>query len=526
MVGVLLLAMQIDHEQSHGLIQAIQGLLTREQLDGAVQQAVAHQQSLLQHLINEKLLTATEIAKAIAHYFNLNYVNLSDYYNSALPIRYIHKEQLEKYSLLPLQKKQDFLIVAMSNPCYFHLIEEIKFKTALKTEIVIVAHDQLLLSINKIINKIFYDDFFKQKTIKENSVTALIDRILTDSIYRNVSDIHFEPMYHAYRIRIRIDGILHETIEPPKHLSSVIASRLKIMAELDIAEKRLPQDGRFTFRITNEMKRDCRLSTCPTLFGEKLVVRILNPHKHLLRMDELGLTPKSKQQFIEAIHKPQGLILVTGPTGSGKTISLYTALNLLNTTQKNIVTIEDPVEIQLDSINQVNIHHKAGLDFSKALRAFLRQDPDIIMVGEIRDYETAMMAIRAAHTGHLVLTTLHTNSAVEALTRLSNMGIAPYNIASSVNVIVAQRLVRKLCPQCKTKGCLLCTKGYNGRTGVFEVLSITPTIRKLIATNSPTTQLTKQARQEGMQMLWDSALEKVKSDITSLEEISRVIEKI
>lgn len=517
--------MPINHEHAHGLMQAIQGLLTQEQLANAVHQATVHQLSLLDYLISNNLLTAQKIAQAIAEHFNLHYANLAKYKNSQLPTQYIHKEQLEKYALLPLEKKHNTLIIAISNPHYLHLLEEIKFHTKLKIQIVIAAHDQLMLAINKAVNETFYHAFFKQKTMQENTVAALIDRILTDAIYRNASDIHFEPMQDVYRVRTRIDGILHETIQPTKQLALAIANRLKIMAALDIAERRLPQDGRFAFTMKTGMKRDCRISTCPTLCGEKSVIRILNPHKHLLNIDELGLSAASRQQFINAIHKPQGLVLVTGPTGSGKTISLYTALNLLNTIHKNIVTIEDPIEIQLDGINQVNVHPKAGLDFSTALRAFLRQDPDIIMVGEIRDYETAAMAIRAAHTGHLVLTTLHTNNTTEALTRLTNMGIASYNVASAVNLIIAQRLIRTLCPHCNAIGCLLCTDGYNGRTGVFEILSITSTIRTLIANNASAAQLAAHAQQEGMQTLWEAALDKVTAGVTSSAEIIRVIEK-
>ncbi len=518
--------MQINPEQTHGFTHAIQGLLTQKQLDDAVNEASARRQPLLHFLANEKLLNPETMAKAIADYFNLEYVDLTNYQNKELPIENFYQEHLQHYAALPLEKKDDTLIVAISDPHHFHLIESIKFQTKLKIQTVIAPYDQLTTFINKIINDLFQKDFLSPKNnSREASAVALIDRILTDAVYRQASDIHFEPMQHRYRIRIRIDGILHETIQPPIQLSTMIASRLKIMAALDISEKRLPQDGRFTFSLKTGLNRDCRLSTCPTLFGEKLVVRILNPHKHLLSVEELGLNEKSKRLFIDAIQKPQGLILVTGPTGSGKTITLYTALNMLNDIHKNIVSIEDPVEIQLNGINQVNVHPKAGLNFSKALRAFLRQDPDIIMVGEIRDEETANMAIRAAQTGHLVLTTLHTNSAAEALTRLVNMGVAPYNIASSVNLIVAQRLVRKTCLHCLSSGCQFCMSGYKGRTGVFETLGISSAIKKLIASNASAHRLAEQAQQEGMQSLWDAASDKVKAGITTPAEIIRVIER-
>ena len=280
---------------------------------------------------------------------------------------------------------------------------------------------------------------------EEAPVVTLIQRILEDAIHHDASDIHFEPFSDHYRVRMRIDGILHTITNPSIHLANAIASRLKVMSDLDISERRLPQDGRFTFQSSTSVSRDCRINCCPTLFGEKLVVRLLNPNKSLMDIDKLGLEKQDQKKLMTAIHQPQGLVLVTGPTGSGKTVTLYTTLNLLNAESKNISTIEEPVEIQLKGINQVHVNHKAGLDFSTALRAFLRQDPDIIMVGEIRDKETASMAIRAAQTGHLVLSTLHTNSAAETLTRLINMEIAPFNIASSVSLIIAQRLIRKLC---------------------------------------------------------------------------------
>jgi len=350
---------------------------------------------------------------------------------------------------------------------------------------------------------------------------------------------------------MRVDGILHNIIEVPATLTATITSRLKVMADLDISEKRLPQDGRFTIKLYNGFKKDGRLSSCPTLFGEKLVLRILSSDKKLLNINELGLEKEQLLIFNTALQQPQGLILITGPTGSGKTISLYTALSILNNLENNIVTVEEPVEIKLLGINQVNVNHKAGLDFSTTLKAFLRQDPDIIMVGEIRDLETANTAIRAAQTGHLVLSTLHTNSAAATLTRLINMGIPAFNIASSVKLIIAQRLVRKLCNHCKkisslsdqtlkklgiptsllplthyqAHGCQYCNQGYKNRTGIYELMTITHNLSRYILSESSANILAEQAHQNGMQSLWESGLNKIASGITSLEEINRVVEK-
>jgi type IV pilus assembly protein PilB len=357
-----------------------------------------------------------------------------------------------------------------------------------------------------------------------------VEQTLTDAIHRQASDIHCEPLADGYRIRYRIDGLLHEILKAPLELASAVTCRLKVMSQCDISERRLPQDGRFTFGVSNEQSRECRLSTCPTLFGEKIVIRLLDSNKKILSMDELGLNGKDKSIFLKSLDSPQGLILVTGPTGSGKTITLYTALSYLNRVTHNIATVEEPVEIQLPGINQVNINDKSGLGFAAVLRAFLRQDPDILMVGEIRDQETANIAIRAAQTGHLVLATLHTNSAAATFTRLINMGIAPFNVMSSVRLIIAQRLVRKLCDRCKVpnteicsplrdylaKGCEHCAEGYQGRTGIFEFLPISKENAALLSQQSS-------LEQQGIQTLWRSGLEKVSEGITSLQEIYRVV---
>lgn len=385
--------------------------------------------------------------------------------------------------------------------------------------------------------------------LDDAAIIRFLQQILIDAILNNASDIHFEPFENFYRIRMRIDGLLHEIIQPSADSAQRMTARLKVLSKLDIAEKRLPQDGRFTFSA-EKISKECRISSCPTLFGEKIVVRILDAMQINLDINQLGLESQQQQLFLQHILQPQGMILVTGPTGSGKTVTLYTALNLLNTLDKNISTVEEPVEINLTGINQVQVNLKAGLTFSTALRAFLRQDPDIIMVGEIRDLETAEIAIRAAQTGHLVLSTVHTNSAPETLTRLLNMGISAFNIASSISLIIAQRLVRKLCINCKqpqklpekallqagfqateindlkifmATGCKDCIKGYKGRIGIFEIMPISESLAQLIMAENNSLTIAAHARKNGMQTLYESALNKVRHGITSLEEINRVI---
>lgn len=378
------------------------------------------------------------------------------------------------------------------------------------------------------------------------SIVNLIDKILNDAISQHASDIHCEPYEELYRIRFRIDGLLYQVTTTQISLGQRLSARLKIMANLDIAEKRLPQDGRFTIKLTNNQKQDCRLSTCPTMFGEKLVVRILNSINIPLDIKFLGLDEKEQQLFLKYIQMPQGLILVTGPTGSGKTITLYTALNILNQSTKNISTVEDPIEINLHGINQVEVNHKTGLSFSKALRALLRQDPNIIMIGEIRDLETAEIAIKAAHTGHLVLATLHTNSAASSLTRLLNMGIPAFNLATAVSLIIAQRLARKLCIYCRQEqilptrvlmennlepnttpytpqGCEHCIQGYHGRTAIFEMLPIATSISALIMQHCNIMEIEKQMSMLNIPTLRTIALRKIQAGITSLEEINRII---
>ncbi|MFA6409412.1 MAG: ATPase, T2SS/T4P/T4SS family [Gammaproteobacteria bacterium] len=382
-------------------------------------------------------------------------------------------------------------------------------------------------------------------------VVKFIADILETAIHKGASDVHFEPYEKYYRVRLRIDGILHEIAKADLALTDQYSARLKVMARLDVAEKRLPQDGRFTLRLSKEQNSDCRISTCPTLFGEKVVVRILPSSSVALDLVSLGLNSEEQEIFLRAIKKPEGMILVTGPTGSGKTVSLYAALNILNAETRNIISIEDPIEIQLPGINQVEVHPKIGLTFAKALRSFLRQDPDVIMLGEIRDLDTAEIAVRAAQTGHLVLATLHTNSALEAVTRLLNLGVPVFNLAGSLQLVIAQRLVRRLCPHCKKEihfskekwqasalsvlpyskdqnicqavGCSNCNKGYAGRIGIFEFLPFTNQMGEVLLRGNDLNALAILAEQNGLQKLRMSAARKILEGVTSLEEVERII---
>lgn len=357
-------------------------------------------------------------------------------------------------------------------------------------------------------------------------VVAWLDTLLIDSVQQGASDIHLEPYEKNYRVRIRLDGLLKEVANLPVSAATRVTARVKVLSQLDISERRLPQDGRFNMTLPGAQAIDFRVSTCPTLFGEKVVIRILNPNCLILNLKTLGYEPHQERSFLEGIQKSQGLVLVTGPTGSGKTMSLYTALNLLNTPAVNISTAEDPVEIQMPGLNQVPIQPKIGLDFATILQAFLRQDPDIMMVGEIRDIETAETAVKAAQTGHLVLSTLHTNSAAQTLTRLMNMGISAFNIATSVVLIVAQRLVRRLCPYCQKAaepvGCDRCDKGYKGRIGIYEVVPMTPDLARLIISGGHALDMEDEIRRTGIDLLYESGMLKVQQGITSVEEILRV----
>lgn len=490
-------------------------------------------------------------AISIAQTYHLPLLDLNAFDLKYIPEKIINEKLIRAHQILPLGYDAQFIFLAVANPGCQNALNEIKFLTGLTPYCIVVEQHKLNTHIQQLLN-------IQELTALTNNpvendqdapIVRYIEMILMQALHKNASDIHFELYEKFYRVRFRIDGILYEIAAPPLEQANRITARIKILAQLDISERRIPQDGRFNFTDTNNNKIDLRVSTCPTLHGEKIVLRILETQHNLLLIAQLGLEPSQETIFLQTIKQPQGMILVTGPTGSGKTITLYNALHLLNTEAVNILSIEDPVEIYLPGINQVNINPKAGLTFATALRAFLRQDPDIIMLGEMRDLETADIGIKAAQTGHLVLSTLHTNSAAESLIRLANMGVAQYNIASSALLIIAQRLLRRLCEHCKQPdyidseillqqgfnhseltnltlyravGCDQCTHGYQDRIGIFELLQINKSIEQIILSNGSAIDIRDQACKEGMQTLRQSALNKVEQGITSLTEINRV----
>ena len=504
-----------------------------------------------------------DVASGFSQRFGLPLRELDRVSLDSLPLSLIHEKLITRLRVIPLYKQHSQLFIATDEPLNQASLKEIQFHTGMSVHPIIIEKDTLNSFIKRLLNaqesQGLETCFKTTKTLDEIEYTSEIDdapivkfvnRILMEAINKNVSDIHFEPYEHEFRIRYRLDGLLYQTSSHSISLAPRITARIKIMANLDISERRVPQDGRFKIPLSSEKSMNFRVNTCPTMSGEKIVVRILNPEATNLGIEALGFNAWQQHTFLRHIHRPQGLILVTGPTGSGKTATLYSALNSLNTIDVNISTVEDPVEIKLCGINQVNINPKAGLDFSNALRSFLRQDPDIIMVGEIRDVETAEIALKAAQTGHLVLSTLHTNSAAQTLTRLLNMGIPSFNIANSVSLIIAQRLVRRLCDACKlirndttpnslielgfssadaltlqfykAVGCHQCTHGYRGRMGLFEVLPMSKSLGQLIMSGGNSLDIQKLAIADGMRTIYQSGLEKIKAGLTTIEEINRV----
>ncbi len=523
-------------------------------------------------LVESKKLDSTTVAKVASDEFGVPLFDVSALDLEAAPIKLVSEKIITRHHVLPLYKRGTRLFVAIADPTNIQALDEVKFHTGLGTEPILVEEAKLSQAIEKVLEasdttladltgddglenlEILADEDDKgaggdEEGINDTPIVKFVNKVLMDAINRGASDIHIEPYEKTYRVRYRQDGVLHEVATPPLALSGRIGARLKILSKLDIAERRVPQDGRIKMRISRNRAIDFRVSTLPTLYGEKIVLRILDPASATLGVDKLGFEAHHKAAFMEAIHRPQGMVLVTGPTGSGKTVTLYTALNILNTMDRNISTAEDPVEINVSGINQVHINEKAGLVFSSALRAFLRQDPDIIMVGEIRDLETAEIAIKAAQTGHLVLSTLHTNDAPSTLTRLANMGVAPFNIASSVHLIIAQRLARRLCEGCKKRadipepallkagykkeeigqlqlytpvGCDGCSDGYKGRVGIYQVMPISEATQQLIMTGGNQLDIEKQGRKEGVFDLRVAALHKARVGVTSLEEVERI----
>ena len=549
------------------------GLLNEEEAGKAHEMALKKRTHFVSYLVENKILSSKDIAWSGSQEFGVPLFDLRSMDMEAAPLTMVSEKLIQQHNALPLVKRGNRLYIGVSDPTNLSAVDEFKFHTGINTEAVLVEEDQLHKAIEGALEQLdttmselmdadldnldissgedesARDKEASESGIDDTPVVRFVNKVLLDAINSGASDIHLEPYEKDFRVRFRSDGVLHEITSPPRSLAMRIIARLKVMSRMNIAERRIPQDGRIKMNLSRNRSIDFRVNTLPTLYGEKVVLRILDGAAAQIGVDALGFEEEQKKLFTEAINKPYGMVLVTGPTGSGKTVSLYTGLNMLNTPDRNISTCEDPVEINVMGINQVNVNPVAGLDFGTALRAFLRQDPDIIMVGEIRDLETAEIAIKAAQTGHLVLSTLHTNDAPQTLTRLANMGVPTYNIAASVHLIMAQRLARRLCEKCKKevdipkealqkagfreeqldglkiygpKGCDSCTGGYKGRVGIYQVMPISEEMGRLIMEECNSMQLQKQAHTEGVADLRESGLKKVASGITSLEEIDRV----
>ncbi|WP_041976801.1 type IV-A pilus assembly ATPase PilB [Ectopseudomonas mendocina] len=545
-------------------------LLDERTASNAQAQAARNKIPLVSYLVQNKLISSRALAEVAAEQFGMPYFDLTAIDKESQPREVLSEKLCRQHRVLPLYRRGNKLFIALSDPTNHQALTDVQFSAGLSTEALLVEDDKLGDALER-----FFDtgntgmedladvdlDGLDVEAVTDDKddagsggdaddapVVRFINKMLLDAIKGGSSDLHFEPYEKTYRVRFRTDGMLHEVARPPIQLASRLSARLKVMAQLDISERRKPQDGRIKMKVSKNKAIDFRVNTLPTLWGEKIVMRILDPTSAQMGIDALGYEEGQKELYMTALKQPQGMILVTGPTGSGKTVSLYTGLNILNTPDINISTAEDPVEINLEGINQVNVNPKHGMDFSQALRAFLRQDPDVIMVGEIRDLETAEIAVKAAQTGHMVMSTLHTNSAAETLTRLRNMGVPAFNIATSVNLIIAQRLARKLC-SCKKEvelpreallkegfpesqigtfklyapnGCDNCKGGYKGRVGIYEVVKITPSLQRIIMEEGNSIEIAKQARADGFNDLRTSGLLKAMQGITSLEEVNRV----
>ncbi len=551
------------------------GFLSDQKAAEAFEKAKKKKIPFVTQLVESKIIDSQTIAHTASEEFGVPLLDIDAIDIEPDTVKLVKENLIRKHHSLPLFKRGNRLFVAVSDPTNLQALDEIKFHVGMTTEPILVLDDKLSRAIDKALEAAdttlselgdadlddveFVDEEameagneVSEAEVDDTPVVRFINKVLLDAINKGASDIHFEPYEKTYRVRFRQDGILREVAAPPVTMAPRLAARLKVMSRLDISERRIPQDGRIKLNLSKNRAIDFRVNTCPTLFGEKIVLRILDPNSAKLGVDALGFEPEQKELFLEALHKPYGMLLVTGPTGSGKTVTLYTGVNILNEPNINISTAEDPVEINLPGINQVNINPKVGLDFPAALRAFLRQDPDVILVGEIRDLETAEIAIKAAQTGHMVLSTLHTNDAPQTLTRMVNMGVPPYNIASSVNLIIAQRLARRLCNHCRQQldipaealraegfaeddiqqgitvygpnpeGCDNCSGGYKGRVGIYQVMPVSEEMGRIIMEGGNAMQLADQARQEGIPDLRESGLKKVRDGITSLDEINRV----
>jgi type IV pilus assembly protein PilB len=542
-------------------------LKTAQELYGKAQ---GKKTSFIAELTGSGAVSANDLAHTMSQAFSAPLVDIDAVDTHRLPRDVLDPKICQQFRIVPLSRRANRLTVATADPSDQQAAEKIKFATQLGVDWVIAEYDKLIkvvgaltASTGEAIEHIVGGEFEFDEShiemgaaeatekmaqeVEDAPVVRFLHKMLLDAYTMRASDLHFEPYEHQYRVRFRIDGELREIASPPTAIKDKLASRIKVISKLDISEKRVPQDGRMKLKVGPDKVIDFRVSTLPTLFGEKIVIRILDPSSAQMGIEALGYEPDEKAKLLEAIGRPYGMVLVTGPTGSGKTVSLYTCLNILNQPGVNICTAEDPSEINLPGVNQVNVNEKAGLTFAAALKSFLRQDPDIIMVGEIRDLETADIAIKAAQTGHLVLSTLHTNDAPATLTRMLNMGIAPFNIASSVNLITAQRLARRLCKQCKAPadvpdkalldagyhpeeldgswkpyrpvGCSLCNNGYKGRVGIYQVMPISEAMQTIILANGSALAIAQQARKEGVLTLRESGLRKVKLGVTSLEEV-------
>jgi type IV pilus assembly protein PilB len=545
------------------------GKLEQKSAEEIFRKAEANRTSFIAELTGSGSVSAADLAHTMSSAFAAPLVDLNAIDAQRLPKDLLDTKICQDYRVVVLGKRGNRLVVATADPSDQAAAEKIKFASQMGVDWVIAEYDKLLKLVethattaaeamdNIVGGDIEFDEVSTEAVnesvdtaaseVEDAPVVKFLHKMLIDAIGMRASDLHFEPYEHNYRVRFRIDGELREISSPPIAIKDKLASRIKVISRMDISEKRVPQDGRMKLKVGPDRVIDFRVSTLPTLFGEKIVIRILDPSSARLGIDALGYEPEEKARLLKAIERPYGMILVTGPTGSGKTVSLYTCLNLLNKPGVNIATAEDPSEINLPGVNQVNVNEKAGLTFAAALKSFLRQDPDIIMVGEIRDLETADISIKAAQTGHLVLSTLHTNDAPTTLTRMLNMGIAPFNIASSVILITAQRLARRLCPTCKAPadipkvtlqdagftpgeldgswvayrpvGCSACNNGYKGRLGIYQVMPISEEIQRIILRNGSALDIAEQAKREGVRSLRQSGLYKVKLGLTSLEEI-------
>ncbi|MTI15618.1 type IV-A pilus assembly ATPase PilB [Sansalvadorimonas verongulae] len=549
------------------------GLLNQQAAEDAVLAAKKEKEPFISYIVQKGLIDSYDIAKINSELFGIPLFDIDSLDFDHVPSSAISEKLIRQHRSLPLFKRGNRLFVGVSDPTMDKVEDEIRFNSGLNVEFILVEEAKLTAAIEKLLDSSpddigdlddedldrldvntvddDMDDDPQKGDAEDAPVVKFVNKMLLSAIKLGASDLHFEPYEKSYRIRFRVDGVMQVAAQPPIGLAPKLSSRLKIMSSMDISERRKPQDGRIKMKLSKTKAIDFRVNTLPTLWGEKIVLRILDPSSAKMGIDALGYEDDQKSMYMEALEQPQGMILVTGPTGSGKTVSLYTGLNILNTIERNISTAEDPVEINLEGINQVNVNPKQGMDFSQALRAFLRQDPDIIMVGEIRDLETANIAIKAAQTGHMVMSTLHTNSAAETLTRMMNMGVASFNLATSINLIIAQRLARRLCNNCKKKmtiptealieqgfteeqaatatiygpaprGCEKCNKGYKGRVGIYEVVQITPGMQRIIMEEGNSLQISDQAQKEGFKNLRQSGLLKALQGVTSLEEVNRV----